>query len=173
MSMVKISVFFRFSIGFIWDSFLWFSFIITVRWSGLVWHNLSNPHHHISVQLLKSSSNWTKLYMMGPQLFLGLYQIILAVFRCSQLFSDVPCCFPMFSDVFSWAATCMHNHPLCGHFSQDNVRCFRMFQRCFQMFQRCFQMFSAVFRCSQLFSNVLSSLSPSGNLGIGLVWDNL
>ena len=33
-------------------------------------------------------------------------------------------------------------------FSQDDVRCL-------QMFQRCFQMFSAVFRCSQLFSDVL------------------
>ena len=76
MSMVKISVFFRFSIGFIWDNFLWFSYIITVRWSGLVWHNLSNPHHHISVQLLKSSSNWTKLSMIGRQLFSGWYQMI-------------------------------------------------------------------------------------------------
>ena len=65
----------------------------------LVWHNLSPPHCHFSVWLLKSSSNWTKLSMMGPQLFLGWYQMILGVFRCSQLFSDVLSCFPMFSAV--------------------------------------------------------------------------
>ena len=37
---------------------------------GLVWDNLSNPitTTHFLVRLLKSSSNWTKLSMMGPQL---------------------------------------------------------------------------------------------------------
>ena len=42
---------------------------------GLVWDNLSWPHRtgpdHFSVRMLRSSSNWTKLFMMGPQLFLG------------------------------------------------------------------------------------------------------
>ena len=66
---------------------------------GLVWNNLSNPitTTHFLVQLLESSSNWTKLSMMGPQLFSGWYQMILDVFRCNQLFSDVLCCFLMFS----------------------------------------------------------------------------
>ena len=57
---------------------------------GLVWYNLSPPHH-ILVRLLKSSSNWTKLSLGGPQLFSGWYQMILDVFQCSQQFSD---CFP-------------------------------------------------------------------------------
>ena len=66
---------------------------------GLVWDNLSNPFTttHFLVRLLKSSSNWTKLSMMGPQLFSGWYQMILDVFRCNQLLSDVLCCFLMFS----------------------------------------------------------------------------
>ena len=46
-------------------------------------------------RLLKSSSSWSKLSMMGPQLFSGWYQMILDVFQCSQLFSDV---FRLFSD---------------------------------------------------------------------------
>ena len=63
---------------------------------GLVWHNLSLDHPtHFLVPLLKSSSNWTKFSMRGPQLFSGWYQMILGVFRCSQLFSDV----------FSWVVT--------------------------------------------------------------------
>ena len=60
---------------------------------GLVWDNhptRPDPTHFL-VRVLKSSSNWTKLSMKkGPQLFSGWYQIILNVFRCSQLF-------PMFS----------------------------------------------------------------------------
>ena len=66
---------------------------------GLVWHNLSPPHHptHFLVPLLKSSSNWTKFSMRGPQLFSGWYQMILGVFRCSQLFFDVLSCLVMFS----------------------------------------------------------------------------
>ena len=64
---------------------------------GLVWHNLSPPHPtDFLVPLLKSSSNWTKLSMRGPQLFSGWYQMILGVFRCTQLFSD--CFLTMFSD---------------------------------------------------------------------------
>ena len=77
---------------------------------GLVWDNHPTPPHqtttHFLVRLLKSSSNRTKSSMMGHQLFLGWYQMILDVFRCSQLFTDV----------FSWAATFMPNHPLCGNF---------------------------------------------------------
>ena len=47
---------------------------------SLVWHNLSPDRTtHILVRLLKSSSNWTKSSMMGPQLFLGWYQMILDV----------------------------------------------------------------------------------------------
>ena len=56
--------------------------------------------------LLKSSSSWTKLSMMGPQLFSGWYQMILDVFQCSQLFYDV----------FSWVGTFMDNHPMCAYF---------------------------------------------------------
>ena len=66
-------------------------------------------------RLLKSSSSWSKLSMMGPQLFSGWYQMILDVFRCSQLFSDV----------LSWVGIlwittpcAMHNHPLCAYFME-------------------------------------------------------
>ena len=62
------------------------------------------------------------------------------------MFSDVLSCFPMFSAGLQ--LLCITT-PCADIFSQDDVRCFQMFQRCFQMFQRCFQMFSAVFRCSQ------------------------
>ena len=62
-------------------------------------------------RLLKFSSSWTKLSMMGPQLFSGWYQMILDVCQCSQLFFDV----------FSWVVTFMDNHPLCGHFSHDPI----------------------------------------------------
>ena len=59
---------------------------------GLVWdNNPTPPDRSFLVRLLKSSSNWTKLSMIGPQLFSGWYQMILDVFRCSQQFSD---CFP-------------------------------------------------------------------------------
>ena len=44
---------------------------------GLVWdNNRTPPDRHFSVWLLKSSSNWTKLSMRGPQLFSGWYQMI-------------------------------------------------------------------------------------------------
>ena len=98
---------------------------------GLVWHNLSPPPHSTDflVPLLKSSSNWTKFSMRGPQLFSGWYQMILGVFRCTQLFSDVfrlfSNCFPtMFSDCWNplqaelnylwWVLSC----------SQDDIRWF-------------------------------------------------
>ena len=76
---------------------------------GLVWDNhRTGPDQttHFLVRLLKSSSNWTKISKRSPQLFSGWYQMILDVFQCSQLFSDV----------FSWVVTFMDNHPLCGHF---------------------------------------------------------
>ena len=85
---------------------------------GLVWdnHPLTHPPlpPHFSLWLLKSSSNWTKLSMIGPQLFSGWYQMILDVFRCSQLFSDV----------FSWVVTFMDSHPLCGHFFSGSCQMF-------------------------------------------------
>ena len=57
---------------------LWEFWITLLSPSGdlgisLVWHNLSPPHRNFSVRLLKSSSKWTKLSMMGPQLFSGWY----------------------------------------------------------------------------------------------------
>ena len=42
---------------------------------GLVWDNHPDPTNFL-VPLLKSSSNWTKLSMRGPQLFSGWYQMI-------------------------------------------------------------------------------------------------
>ena len=63
----------------------------------------THPIRSSLVRLLKSSSNWTKLSMMGPQLFSGWYQMILDVFQCSQLFSDV---FRLFSDVFRLFSNC-------------------------------------------------------------------
>ena len=98
---------------------------------GLVWQNLSPLDHPTDflVPLLKSSSNWTKSSMRVPQLFSGWYHMILGVFRCSQLFSDVfrlfSNCFPMmFSDCWNplqaelnylwWVLSC----------SQDDIRWF-------------------------------------------------
>ena len=89
-------------------------------------------------RLLKSSSSWSKLSMMGPQLFSGWYQMILDVFQCSQLFSDV---FRLFSDdVFrllksssNWTKSSMMGP---------------------QLFLGWYQMILDVFRCSQQFSNV-------------------
>ena len=47
---------------------------------GLVWDNPTGPDrtgpNHISVRLLKASSNWTKLSMRSLQLFSGWYQMI-------------------------------------------------------------------------------------------------
>ena len=92
---------------------------------GLVWHNLSGPPRSFLVRLLKSSPNWTKLSMRGPKLFSGWNQIILDVFQCSQLFSDV---FRLFSDdVFrllksssSWTKLSMMSLSC----SQDDIRWF-------------------------------------------------
>ena len=92
--------------------------------NGLVWDHPPPPPRFL-VRLLKSSSNWTKSPMMGPQLFWGWYQMILDLFRCSQLFSDVLDCFPtMFSDCWNplqaelnylwWVLSC----------SQDDIRWF-------------------------------------------------
>ena len=94
-------------------------------------------------RLLKSSSSWSKLSMMGPQLFSGWYQMILDVFQCSQLFSDV---FRLFSDdVFrllksssNWTKSSMMGP---------------------QLFLGWYQMILGVFRCSQLFSDVFRLFS--------------
>ena len=91
-------------------------------------------------RLLKSSSSWTKLSMMGPQLFSGWYQMILDVFRCSQLFSDV----------FSWVVTFMDNHPLCGHFFSG---CPQLITDILYRFSDVFKICSDVLRCSQMFSD--------------------
>ena len=95
---------------------------------GLVWDNYPHPTDFL-VRLMKSSSNWTKISMRGPQLFSGWYHMILDVFRCSQLFSYVfrlfSNCFPtMFSDCWNplqaelnylwWVLSC----------SQDDIRWF-------------------------------------------------
>ena len=56
---------------------------------GLVWdNNPTPPDRSFLVRLLKSSSNWTKLSMMGPQLFSEWYQMILDVFWCFPLGCD-------------------------------------------------------------------------------------
>ena len=68
--------------------------------------------------------------------------MILDVFRCSQLFSNV----------FSSAAIFMHNHPCADILSQDDVRCSRNVFRCSRDVFRCSR---DVFRCTQLFSDVL------------------
>ena len=99
---------------------------------GLVWDNHPTPPHqtttHFLVRLLKSSSNWTKSSMMGHQLFLGWYQMILDVFRCSHVFWCFPtvfhCFLTMFSDCWNpfqadlnylwWVLSC----------SQDDIRWF-------------------------------------------------
>ena len=55
---------------------------------SLVWRNLSGPDRHFSLLLFKSSSNWTKLSMRGPQLLSGWYQMILDVQTRFRLGSD-------------------------------------------------------------------------------------
>ena len=91
-------------------------------------------------RLLKSSSSWTKLSMVGPQLFSGWYQMILDVFQCSQLFSDV----------FSWVVTFMDNHPLCGHFFSG---CPQLITDILYRFSDVFKICSDVLRCSQMYSD--------------------
>ena len=103
--------------------------ILELVWSDITYPNRTGPDRHFSVLLLKSSSNWTKLSLRGPQLFSRWYQMILGVFRCTQLFSDVfrlfSNCFPtMFSDCWNplqaelnylwWVLSC----------SQDDIRWF-------------------------------------------------
>ena len=91
-------------------------------------------------RLLKSSWSWTKLSMMGPQLFSGWYQMILDVCQCSQLFFDV----------FSWVVTFMDNHPLCGHFFSG---CPQLITDILYRFSDVFKICSDVLRCSQMFSD--------------------
>ena len=91
-------------------------------------------------RLLKFSSSWTKLSLVGPQLFSGWYQMILDVCQCSQLFSDV----------FSWVVTFMDNHPLCGHFFSG---CPQLITDILYRFSDVFKICSDVLRCSQMFSD--------------------
>ena len=117
--------------------------ILDVFWCSQQFSNVFRLFSDDVFRLLKSSSSWTKLSMMGPQLFSGWYQMILDVFRCSQLFSDV----------FSWVVTFMDNHPLCGHFFSG---CPQLIKDSLYRFSEVFKICSDVFRCSQLFSDVLS-----------------
>ena len=88
----------------------------------------------------RSSSSWTKLSMRGPQLFSGWYQMILDIFRCSQLFSDV---FRLCSDyVFRLLK-----------FSSNWTK---LSMRSLQLFSGWYRMILDGFRCSQLFSDVFS-----------------
>ena len=97
-------------------------------------------------RLLKSSSSWSKLSMMGPQLFSGWYQMILDVFQCSQLFSDV---FRLFSDCF----------PIVFWLLKSSSSWTKLSMIGPQLFSRWYQMISEVFRCSQLFSDVFRLFS--------------
>ena len=131
-----------------------------------VWHKVHNilwaPWRHISISLLPPSAsgdqgiglvwdshpNWTKLSMMGPQLFSGWYQMILDVFQCSQLFSNVlrlfsDNVFRLFSDdVFrllksssNWTKLSMMGPKLISGWYQmilDVFRCSQLFCRFFQ-----------------------------------------
>ena len=95
-------------------------------------------------RLLKSSSSWTKLSMMGPQLFSGWYQMILDVFRCSQQFSDVfrlfsDCFLTMFSDCWNPLQPELNYLWTVLSCSQDDIRWFKMFSDVLS----CFPMFSA------------------------------
>ena len=113
-------------------------------------------------RLLKFSSSWTKLSMMGPQLFSGWYQMILDVCQCSQLFFDV----------FSWVVTFMDNHPLCGHFFSGCLHWSQIFYKDSQMCSRCTQMFSYVHRCFRMITDVseklLQKIVLSGNYQLKL-----
>ena len=66
--------------------------------------------------------------------------MILDVFQCSQLFSDV----------FSWVVTFMDNHPLCGHFFSG---CPQLITDILYRFSDVFKICSDVLRCSQMFSD--------------------
>ena len=78
---------------------------------------------------------------MGPQLFLGWYQMILDVTRSSELFSDV----------FSWVITLW----VTRHFSQDALNWSKISYRDSLMYPRCAQIFANVFRWSQMFLDFL------------------
>ena len=65
--------------------------------------------------------------------------------KCQQ--SKLP---NLFSDVFSWVLTCMHNHPLCGHFFSG---CPQLITDILYRFSDVFKICSDVLRCSQMFSD--------------------
>ena len=72
----------------------------------------------------KFSLSWTKLTVMGSQLFSGWCQMF---YRCFQMFSDVFRCSQMFSDV-------LRCFQMISGWSQDVLNCSLMFSRCSQMF---------------------------------------
>ena len=83
---------------------------------------------------------------MGHQLFSGWYQMILDVFRCSQLFSDV----------FSWVVRTffLRMPSIDCRYSIEILRCVQDVLRCPQMFAdvRCSGIFSDDHRCFWIFS---------------------
>ena len=90
----------------------------------------------------KSSPSYQQNYdalLDSNLLFSGWYQIVLDVFRWSQLFSVV----------FSWVVTFMDNHPLCGHFFSGWCQ---MFSDVPEMISDVPEMFSDVLSCFQMFS---------------------
>ena len=98
-------------------------------------------------RLLKSSSSWSKLSMMGPQLFSGWYQKVLDVSRCFlTVFRQ---CFPTVEILFKLNWIIFDGSSVVLRMISDDFRCFPMFSAVF----RCFP---TVFRCSQLFSDVFS-----------------
>ena len=121
-------------------------------------------------RLLKSSSSWTKLSMVGPQLFSGWYQMILDVFRCSQQFSNVfrlfSKCFPtMFSDcwiLFKLNKIIYDGSSVVLEMILDDFRCFPMFSAVYRCFPTVFWLFSDdVFRLLK-FSSSWTKLSMMG-----------
>ena len=113
---------------------------------GLVWDNHPTTLPTLSdilVWVLKSFSNWTKLYMIGIQLFSGWYQMILE-------FSDVLSCFLMFS---AGLFTLMDDHFLCGHFFSW---CPQLITDILQRFSDAFKMCSDVHRCFQVITDVFA-----------------
>ena len=84
----------------LWNRLLILHQKLKMKWKCTNVDNKKSWHCDLNTEEFWSGQNLTKLPMTSPQLFSGWYQIILDVFRCSQLFSDV----------FSWVVTFMDNH---------------------------------------------------------------
>ena len=103
-------------------------------------------------RLLKSSLSWTKLSMMGSQLFSGWYQMILDVFKCSQQF-------PIFSDnVFSLLKS-------SSSWTKLSMMGSQLFSGWYQIISDVFRLFSAVFRC--FLTHSLHTTSSHGQTDVG------